>query len=216
MHRLRAHRGDDAGGAGRRRRAAGAPALRARAASACYCAYGFFEAVTLSFAPTRTNAAVPGPRTCRASRRGVANPVSRDEPRAAPQPDRRSARAPGAPTATRASKAWRAFTIGRVFWRTDAPHEGWRLAGLLAGELPHRGLGAPRAASSPTPRAPSRGCSSACTSPIACAGTRARSCRFTPARARALPCGDVRSVSSAQLHPEVAVRARSRRAVLVV
>jgi phenylalanyl-tRNA synthetase beta chain len=103
-------------------------------------ANGFCEAVTLSFAAAATNRlftglGVPGEPV------QVANPINRDEP------EMRRSLLPGLLAAWRTNRNQGArglatFTIGRVFWQADGPHEGWRLAGLLVGELPRRGLGA--------------------------------------------------------------------------
>ena len=105
--------------------------------------YGFYEAVTQSFAATRTNQLLPGLGVDGAAV-VVANPVNRDEPEL-----RRSLLGGLLSTwrtnRNQGARGVAAFTVGRVFWRTDSTHEGWRLAGVLAGELPHRGLGAVRA-----------------------------------------------------------------------
>ena len=107
-------------------------------------AYGYHEAVTLSFASTRTNELFSG---IGVEGRAVvlANPISADEPEL-----RRSLL--GGLLATwrtnrnQGAKGLATFSVGRVFWQVDGPCEGWRLAGVLAGALPRRGLGAPRAA----------------------------------------------------------------------
>jgi len=104
-------------------------------------AQGFFEAVTLSFASQRTNALFPGIGVEGAAVR-LANPVNQDEP------ELRRSLLPGLLATWRTNrnqgaKGLAAFSIGRVFRRADATREGWRLAGLLAGELPRHGLGAP-------------------------------------------------------------------------
>jgi len=103
-------------------------------------AQGFFEVVTLSFAARRTNALFPGIGVDGAAVQ-LANPINQDEPEL-----RRSLLAGLLATwrtnRNQGAKGLAAFAIGRVFWRNAAPRESWRLAGLLAGELPRRGLGA--------------------------------------------------------------------------
>jgi phenylalanyl-tRNA synthetase beta chain len=105
-------------------------------------AYGFSEAVCLSFTSSRRNALLPGlgvPGTAVT----LANPISRDEPEL-----RRSMlgglltawgvnRNQGAPGAA-------LFSIGHVYWQTEVPGEAVRLGGVLAGEMPQHGLGAAR------------------------------------------------------------------------
>jgi phenylalanyl-tRNA synthetase beta chain len=107
-------------------------------------AYGFYEAVTLSFASTRVNALFPG-LGVDGETIAVANPINRDEPEL-----RRSLLGGLVNTwrinRNQGARGLAAFSVGRVFWRTDTPHESWRLAGIMAGELPRRGLGAGRRA----------------------------------------------------------------------
>jgi phenylalanyl-tRNA synthetase beta chain len=108
-------------------------------------ALGFHEAVTLSFASRRSNQLFPG-LGVEGDAVTLANPINRDEPEL-----RRSLLGGLVSTwrinRNQGARGLAAFTTGRVFWRTDAtPHEGWRLGGVLAGELPQRGLGAARAA----------------------------------------------------------------------
>jgi phenylalanyl-tRNA synthetase beta chain len=100
-------------------------------------AYGFYEAVSVSFTSARNNELLPG-LGVEGGAVAVMNPINRDEPEL-----RRSLL--GGLLAT-----WRtnrnqgalglaAFSTGRVFWRTEVIHEAWRMAGILAGELPRRG-----------------------------------------------------------------------------
>lgn len=106
-------------------------------------AAGFFEAVPLSFASAETNRWLPGldlPGDATAVR--IANPINRDEP------EMRRSVLPGLISAWRVNRNQGArglaiFTVGRVYWQLDGPHEAWRLGGLLVGELPRRGLGSP-------------------------------------------------------------------------
>jgi len=107
-------------------------------------ATGFFEVVPLSFAATRTNELFPGIGVEGDAVR-VVNPINRDEP------EMRRSLLGGLLAAWRVNRnqgaaGLAAFAIGRVYWRADGPREGWRLAGLLAGMPPRRGLGAARAA----------------------------------------------------------------------
>lgn len=108
-------------------------------------AAGFFEAVTLSFASSEANRlfpglGVPGPAV------QLANPINRDEP------EMRRSLLPGLLATWRTNRNQGArglavFSVGRVFWQLDGPREAWRLSGVLAGELPRRGLGGAQLAS---------------------------------------------------------------------
>jgi phenylalanyl-tRNA synthetase beta chain len=69
----------------------------------------------------------------------VLNPMSREEAQL------RRSLLPGLVQARRLNRSHglngaAAFSVGKVFWKDSAPREAWRLAGLLAGELPERGL----------------------------------------------------------------------------
>jgi phenylalanyl-tRNA synthetase beta chain len=106
-------------------------------------AYGFYEAITLSFVAPRLNELFPG-LGVDGQAVTVANPINRDES------EMRRSLLGGLIAAWRTNrnqgaKGLSAFTTGRVFWRTDGPQEGWRLGGIMAGELPRRGLGTARA-----------------------------------------------------------------------
>lgn len=108
-------------------------------------AAGFFEAVTLSFAASAANQRFPG-LDVPGEVVVVANPMSRDEP------EMRRSLIPGLLATWRTNRnqgarGVAAFTIGRVYWLLDGPQEAWRLSGVLAGELPRRGLGAARPSS---------------------------------------------------------------------
>jgi phenylalanyl-tRNA synthetase beta chain len=114
----------------------------ANAFRALLAAAGLCEAIPLSFSSPRANQIFPGVGV---GGRAVEllNPVRRDEAEL-----RRSLlgglvnvwrlnRNQGAPCVA-------IFTAGKVFWHDEAPREAWRLAGVLAGETPHLGLGARR------------------------------------------------------------------------
>jgi phenylalanyl-tRNA synthetase beta chain len=106
--------------------------------------YGFYEAITLSFTSRAMNAWFPGIGTDGASIT-LANPMSRDES------ELRRSLLGGLLAAWRVNRnhgarGIAAFTTGRVFWRANEPRESWRLAGVMAGEVAHHGLGAPRRA----------------------------------------------------------------------
>ncbi|MEO8605977.1 MAG: phenylalanine--tRNA ligase subunit beta, partial [bacterium] len=117
-------------------------AARERELRQVLVAMGFYEAVSLSFASTRSNALFPGiALEGRAVR--VANPINRDEP------EMRRSLIPGLLAAWRTNRnhgaaGLAAFTIGRVFAHDGAPREAWRLAGIMAGTVPWQGLGAAR------------------------------------------------------------------------
>ncbi len=105
---------------------------------------GFFEAIPLAFASTRANALFPGLNPV-GTAVGVVNPINRDEP------EMRRSLIPGLLQTWRTNhnqgaRGLAAFAVGRVFWRTSELQEAWRLAGVLAGELPRHGLGAAQTA----------------------------------------------------------------------
>jgi phenylalanyl-tRNA synthetase beta chain len=106
-------------------------------------AAGLFEVVGLSFVAPRANQLFPGLRAGGAAVE-LMNPVNRDEGEM-----RRS-------LLTTLVAFWRhnrnhgaaaiaGFSLGKVYWRTDTPGEGWRLAGVLAGQVPRLGLAESRA-----------------------------------------------------------------------
>lgn len=105
-------------------------------------ARGLCELLNLSFTTPRLNQCFPGVNVS-GEAVAVRNPMVREESQlrrsliggllAAVQTNR-SQGAPG--TA--------GFVIAKVFWRTDAPREGWRLGIVLAGETPDLGLGGRR------------------------------------------------------------------------
>jgi phenylalanyl-tRNA synthetase beta chain len=104
-------------------------------------AAGFFEAVPLSFVSSEANRLFPGldlPAGATAVR--LANPINRDEP------EMRRSLLPGLITAwhvnrNQGARGLAVFSNARVYWQLDGPREAWRLAGLLVGALPRRGLG---------------------------------------------------------------------------
>jgi phenylalanyl-tRNA synthetase beta chain len=105
-------------------------------------AAGLFEAVPLSFSSPRANQLFPGVGV---GGRAVEllNPVRRDEA------ELRRSLLGGLVNVWRLNRnqgaaAIAAFAIGKVFWHDQQPREGWRLAGVLAGEMPYVGLGARR------------------------------------------------------------------------
>lgn len=107
-------------------------------------ATGLTEVVALSFASARANQLFPGVGTTGESV-VLRNPLTRDEP------EMRRSLLGGllglwALNRNQGARGFAAFSLAKVFWRTGAPQEGWRLAGILAGELPQRGLGAARTA----------------------------------------------------------------------
>jgi phenylalanyl-tRNA synthetase beta chain len=165
-------------------------------------ACGFFEAVILSFVSARANALFPGLGTD-GTAVDVVNPVSQDEPQL------RRSLLPGLLASWRVNrnqgaKGLAAFSIGRVFWRTEAPRESWRLAGLLVGELANRGLGAAR----PAEFADAKGAVEALFERLH-VGDRVRWTRFTempfhPGMSAALHCGDALVGVLGALHPEIA------------
>lgn len=107
-------------------------------------AMGFHEAVPLSFAAARANVLFPG-FGLPPGNAVIANPVNRDEP------ELRRSLLPGLVATWRtnrnqAARGLAAYAIGRVFAHDGTPREAWRLAGILAGEVPMQGLGTARAA----------------------------------------------------------------------
>lgn len=114
-------------------------------------ASGLSEAVTVSFTSAHHNAVFPGLGIAGTAVE-IANPLARD------QSQLRRSLLGGLVDVWRVNRNHGArsvavFSVGRVFWRADeapdqgaAPREAWRMAALLAGELPHRGLGGTRTA----------------------------------------------------------------------
>jgi phenylalanyl-tRNA synthetase beta chain len=105
-------------------------------------AMGFYEAVGLSFAASRSNQLFPGFGLA-GEAVVIANPISRDEP------EMRRSLIPGLLAVWRTNRnqgaaGLAAFSVGRVFAHDGAPREAWRLAGILAGQVPWYGLGTAR------------------------------------------------------------------------
>ena len=107
-------------------------------------AQGMNEAVILSFASPRLNECFRGIGV-KPAPVVIVNPMSRDESQL-----RLSLIGGliGVLRQNRSQAASRAalFSVGKVFWQDAGAREGWRLAGLLAGEVPDEGLGPRRAA----------------------------------------------------------------------
>jgi phenylalanyl-tRNA synthetase beta chain len=113
-------------------------------------AQGLFEAVSVSFTAARLNEVFRGVNVPGRSVR-LLNPMSRDEAEL-----RRSLLggllAAWRLNASHGARGVAAFSVGKVFWDLSTspgaapatPGEGWRLAGVLAGEVPQRGLGEKR------------------------------------------------------------------------
>ncbi len=104
-------------------------------------AYGLSETISLSFASPRVNELFKGVGV-----HGVPvellNPVSREES------ELRCSLLGGLVTTWRHNRNQGAtriagFSVGKVYWRSHNSLEGWRLAGILAGDLPRAGLGSP-------------------------------------------------------------------------
>jgi phenylalanyl-tRNA synthetase beta chain len=102
-------------------------------------AAGLFEVIPLSFSPPRANQLFAG-----VSVDGrpieILNPLRRDEA------ELRRSLLGGLVNVWRLNRnqgatAVAAFAIGKVFWHDEVPREEWRLAGVLAGEMPCVGLG---------------------------------------------------------------------------
>ncbi len=165
-------------------------------------AYGFFEAITLSFSSQRLNSLFPG---IGAQGRAVtvANPINRDEPEL-----RRSLLGGLVSTwltnRNHGAASLAAFSNARVFWWTDGPREGPRLAGVLVGALPWTGLGAPRAPEF----ADAKGVVTALLDRLHMADRvlweRCSASPFHPGMSAALRCGDDVVGAVGALHPEVA------------
>lgn len=106
-------------------------------------AMGLAEVILPSFTSRRSNEIFPGIGT-RGRAVVLLNPLSQEESELP-----RSLLA-GLMTVWRhnrnqGTKGVAAFAFGKAFWIDDEPREGWRLAGVLAGEWPQAGLGAGRA-----------------------------------------------------------------------
>ena len=106
-------------------------------------AHGLSEIISLSFASSRQNELFPGVST-NGGAVAVLNPMTREDS------EMRRSLLGGLVTAWRANcnqgvTGVGGFSIGKVFWQAEGNREGWRLAGLLAGDLSHTGIGKPRA-----------------------------------------------------------------------
>jgi phenylalanyl-tRNA synthetase beta chain len=103
-------------------------------------AAGLFEVVPLSFTTPRINRLFPG--VCVAGPAvEILNPLRRDET------ELRRSLLGGlvnvwAHNRNQGAAAIAAFALGKVFWDDGTYRESWRLAGVLAGEMPYAGLGA--------------------------------------------------------------------------
>jgi phenylalanyl-tRNA synthetase beta chain len=164
-------------------------------------AMGLHEAVTLSFAAARANALFPGFGLPEGNA-VIANPINRDEP------ELRRSLLPGLVAAWRTNRnhgarGLAAYVIGRVFAHDGAPREAWRLAGVLAGELPQHGLGAARAGEF----ADAKGVVEAVLERLGVlaqvAWQRGETAPFHPGATAALYCGETLVGYVGGLHPEV-------------
>jgi phenylalanyl-tRNA synthetase beta chain len=110
----------------------------ARALGQLLAARGLCELLSLSFTTAVLNQRFPGlnvPGECVV----VRNPMVRDEC------ELRRSLLGGLLGAVQVNRSYGSgvagFSIGKVFWRTDTPREAWRVAFVLAGEMPENGLG---------------------------------------------------------------------------
>jgi phenylalanyl-tRNA synthetase beta chain len=102
-------------------------------------ARGLCELLCLSFTTAETNERFPGVNVSGEAVR-VRNPMVRDEA------ELRRSLVGGLLTAVQTNRSHGAaglggFSVGKVFWQNDRPDEGWRLALVVAGEMPQEGLG---------------------------------------------------------------------------
>jgi phenylalanyl-tRNA synthetase beta chain len=174
---------------------------REREVKRLLAAIGFHEAVTLSFAATRTNRLFPG-LGVDGEAVTLANPVNRDEP------ELRRSLLGGVVSSWRinrnqGARGLAAFSTGRVFWSADTPREGWRLAGILAGEVPHRGLGAARAAEFADAKGAVEGILECLRVTDRARWERWEGAPFHPGKTARLRCGDDVVGVVGALHPEV-------------
>jgi phenylalanyl-tRNA synthetase beta chain len=108
-------------------------------------ALGLFEVVPYSFSSPALNEIAPGVNVSGSPLR-LLNPLTREDA------ELRRSLLGGLLSAARHNRHQGVrdvaiFTVGRVFWRDGGAREGWRLGGLLAGNLPRSGLGAASSAS---------------------------------------------------------------------
>ncbi len=108
------------------------------------CSAGLCELVGLAFATTAANQQLPG-INLGGSAVQLLNPLSRDEAELRTSL-LQSVVAMWRHNRNQNATAIAGFSFGKVYWRQDdgLPAEGWRLAGVLAGEMPLAGLGARR------------------------------------------------------------------------
>jgi phenylalanyl-tRNA synthetase beta chain len=113
----------------------------ARALQQLLAARGLCELLNLSFTTPQLNQRFPGLNVSGESV-VVRNPMVRDEC------ELRRSLIGGLFGAVQTNRSYGSgtagFAIGKVFWRGDLPREAWRLAFVLAGEMPESGLGARR------------------------------------------------------------------------
>lgn len=100
---------------------------------------GLCELLSLSFTTPRLNQCFPGINVS-GEAVSIRNPMVREESQL------RRSLIGGLLAALRANRSHGAigtagFALAKVFWRTEAPREGWRLGIVLAGETPEIGLG---------------------------------------------------------------------------
>ena len=164
-------------------------------------ASGFYETVALSFTSAHGNELLPG-LGVKGGAVSVMNPINRDEPEL-----RRSLL--GGLLATwrtnrnQGARGLAAFSTGRVFWRTDAIHEAWRMAGILAGELPRRGLGTARTAEFADAKGAVEGLLDRLHLAAHVRWERCEDMPFHPGKTARLRCGDDVVGVVGALHPEV-------------
>ncbi len=103
---------------------------------------GLSELVGLAFASSHANHWLPGLNvTGRAIK--LLNPITQEEPELRLS-ILNSVVAMWRHNRNQGSTAVAGYSIGKVYWHEDGPAEGWRLGGVMAGEMPAAGLGARR------------------------------------------------------------------------
>jgi len=106
-------------------------------------AAGMSEAVGLAFASPDTNRILPGVNVAGRAVR-LLNPITQEEPEL-----RRSILstllAMWRHNRNQGATSIAGYSVGKAYWHDGSAGEGWRLGGVLAGEMPHMGLGARRA-----------------------------------------------------------------------
>jgi phenylalanyl-tRNA synthetase beta chain len=164
-------------------------------------ARGLSEFVTFSFNGARANEIFPG-LNARGEPVRLLNPMNREEA------ELRRSLLPGLLEGLRLNRSHgqggvAAFSIGKVFWKTATVHEAWRLAGMVAGELPRRGLGPRQVATFADAKGVVESICETLRVAPAVRWTRTENGPFHPGRSATMTCAGERAGTLGVLHPDL-------------